>query len=493
MQVRQLRAVMESKYNVVCFENLADYNQNSALLYQLFHRHYQQAYEHQQRLILYCAGEPSPKLIAHIKRAADVIDISHCFILICCNTNNPNGFEQLELFKVNIDSEPLAPDQLIDLDQFCPMPFASVSVHNQGRAKCCCVFESPHDNVQTSNLQQVFYHPSMQSLRQQFVQGIRPQGCSHCWQLEDNNLPSHRQWYLPHYEKSMFVEDWIGSPQIRIMDVRPSNVCNFKCRVCGPSDSSLYAVESLTHAKSDLEKSAIKNILIQGQWFDDNPNLFDQIIQQLDYIQHLEFYGGEPFLLKQLPKIFSAAIELGVANRIDLHFNTNGSIWPDKILDQLSRFKKVEIAISIDNIEDRFELERGGQWDVIQRHVIRYQQLGHPFEISVMPLVNVQNVLYLPELVDWAEKHKLKMLFQYLDQPQYLNIDTLTLQAKQLVISKLTSHGHPELKNIAERIQSSQGSDGVEFVTKMKQFDKYRNQDFYLSHSAIAEAMGYML
>jgi hypothetical protein len=100
-------------------------------------------------------------------------------------------------------------------------------------------------------------------------------------------------------------------------------------------------------------------------------------------------------------------------------------------------------------------------------------------------------VLYLDELVDWADSNCLDVWFNYLDYPSELCVDNLTSTAKQLVIRKYQNHRNQDLQNLAKRVENSKGSDGKDFVRFMQHLDNVRNQNFLDSHVDIATAMGY--
>jgi hypothetical protein len=72
----------------------------------------------------------------------------------------------------------------------------------------------------------------------------------------------------------------------------------------------------------------------------------------------------------------------------------------------------------------------------------------------------------------------------------------MTTQAQKLVIDRLSTYPFTvkhkvEIDKIIQFIQNGEGSDGVEFVRRMKQTDEYRNQSFLDTHEEIAKAMGY--
>jgi sulfatase maturation enzyme AslB (radical SAM superfamily) len=211
----------------------------------------------------------------------------------------------------------------------------------------------------------------------------------------------------------------------------------------------------------------------------------------LPQLTNLDFYGGEPFLLKQLPIILQKAIDIGVAKNIRLHFNSNGSIFPDKLVPMFAQFREVDIALSIDNIGNRFEMERGGQWHDVEKNIIKF--LALPVRTYIFPTINIQNVLYFEEILECAEKIGIDVTYNLLHEPKYLNINYMTKAARQLVVSRFSNTKHEILRIITSQINSSAGSDGAEFICYMKEYDRMRSEDFSLTHKEIAHAMGYVL
>ena len=54
-----------------------------------------------------------------------------------------------------------------------------------------------------------------------------------------------------------------------------------------------------------------------------------------------------------------------------------------------------------------------------------------------------------------------------------------------------TNKNHQEIENVIRFIENGPGSDGTEFLKRMKQTDEYRGQNFMNTHPEIAKAMGY--
>jgi sulfatase maturation enzyme AslB (radical SAM superfamily) len=183
-------------------------------------------------------------------------------------------------------------------------------------------------------------------------------------------------------------------------------------------------------------------------------------------------------------------IERDVAKNIQLEFNTNSSIYPAAIINKLKKFKRVEILLSIDDIEKRFEIQRGSRWDDICKNLELFKNLkSSTVDVKAAITVNIQNVLYLDQLVEFFENLNFDIVWWYLEDPKYLSIHNTTKKVKNLIYQKYHSHTNPELRNIATGVQSSIPVSGKEFLDYTLKLDHRRGQDFKLWHSEIFNAM----
>ena len=92
-------------------------------------------------------------------------------------------------------------------------------------------------------------------------------------------------------------------------------------------------------------------MLKQGAWPRENKNFWDDLDRHLDNIRYLEFTCLEPIMIREHIQLLQKILDHGVANQVEIHYNTNGTQWPDEAEDIWRHFKHVEIAFSIDDIE----------------------------------------------------------------------------------------------------------------------------------------------
>ena len=494
ISIKNLEQTLSKRYVLKCFVDLAHLSVTPTSAYKHFQSCYQQEFDHADRLIFYTTDVISDKLLQHLYQAVNLIDISNCFVLICsphdiCKQVTAvaqSSSADLTLFqtlKIEFEETDKLQDNFFVPDTLCPLPWQHLAVDVQGKIQPCCVSSQSIGNVDTVSLKTAFYNDEMSILRKDFLDGKQPDGCKHCWSTESQGLISNRKYHVSLLKKQLLTVD-LDHPTIKSLDIKPGNTCNFKCRICGPQASSLFAEES----------KKFSNISINTvNWTESNSKTINEIIELLPTLTNIDMYGGEPFLIKPLLRLAKSAVDHGSAKNIRLHYNSNGSIYPETFIEYWKKFKHVDIQFSIDNIGQRFELERGGAWLQVESNIKKLINLDLPnVTISIMPAIGIMNVFYIDELLQWAAELSLTVNPLYVTNPTGFDLRHLTTDAKDLIINKFQNHPWPEMKNILNYIKSGPESDGQEFIKLCKHFDDLRNQNFTDSHSEIAKAMGYV-
>lgn len=481
---------IKTRYNISCVAtaHMSDLASSTEALYNFLIQNRKSVFDSKEKLLILAPTRVSDRFLKHLQRAATTIDVENFYIGFAVLNQqvliDQSGFTQ---FKVDeMDSPRYYREQFSDVDQLCPMPWMHTMVDILGAYRPCCVYRKSFFNTDTHSIKQFFDSAELKQLRTEFLQNKKPSGCNHCWDLEAAGVESHRQRNLKFYQYD-FLTKRLEDPQIQTMDLRLGNTCNFTCRMCSPRESSKIAGELL---KSDTN-GEIRNLVHQGQWFDRDPDFVDQFLTLLPTITNLDFYGGEPWLLKTLPRLLKNTVDLGESAHIRLHFNTNGSVYKPELFEQFEQFKAVDIAVSIDDMGERFEIQRGGAWPQVQENLTKiFDHSNSNIHCYIMPTVNIQNVLYLDELYAWAEKNQYPVSLNFLENPRALNIDHMTAAAQQAVVEQYSEHSVLELRQIADRVSKSATSDGVAFQQHHARLDQLRKQSFKKTHKEIANLMG---
>jgi MoaA/NifB/PqqE/SkfB family radical SAM enzyme len=480
MSIDQLKQNLSTQYTLKCFVDLAELTTSPSKAYQHFDSCHQAVFDHNDRLVFYTTELISDQLLQHLYQATGLIDVSNYFVLICSphQINQPSNIDPFQTLQISIESTNSLQDNFFVSDTLCPMPWRHVEIASTGAIRPCCVYANSVGDVKHSSLTDVFNNSAFQTLRQELLLGHRPSGCNHCWDTERNGLISNRNYHMNLLKKELLTVD-LDHPKIQSIDAKPGNTCNFKCRICNPESSSLHAQEA--------------NMTRSFNWAESNSNTINEIVELLPTLSNIDMYGGEPFLIKPLLHVVQQAVQQGRAPDIRLHYNSNGSIYPDALIEYWKKFKHVDIQFSIDAIGDRFELERGGSWPQVESNIKKLMSLNLPnVKISIMPTISIMNVFYLDEVLQWAADLNLPVNPNYLDYPAGFSLKNLTAEAKKLIFEKFQHHTWAEMTNILNYIASIPDADGREFLKLCQHFDALRNQNFSKSHNAIANAMGYV-
>ena len=394
-------------------------------------------------------------------------------------------------------------------EKICMLPWISIETSPIGTARPCCLAvdeitkpDGTKYSLRENSLEEIYHSPYMQDLRQQFLNGNKPQTCQRCWDEEAAGRVSKRMNSRIRLKEYYDNVDWANTnpDQLWFIDLKLGNICNLKCRICGSWSSSKWAKEEIDYIPelSDRKTHLAYIYLRDGAWPRETEVFWDNLRTLLPNIKYFEFTGGEPFLIEQHFDLLRYAVENNYAKNIEIHYNTNGTVFPESA-ELWSNFKHVEIAFSIDNVGDRFEYERyGADWNLVQANISKFTAMrSNKISTQLCTTINIQNVYYLPELCDWISTQTFDhVYFNMLHAPWHMCISKMTPTAQELVIDRLTNYEftpkyRAEILRIVQFIRNGEGSDGSEFLRKMQTTDEYRKQNLLITHKEIAEAMGY--
>jgi sulfatase maturation enzyme AslB (radical SAM superfamily) len=485
-------------------------------LYRRFTSAHKPVFENHERVVLYSRHKVTCDIMTHVQKCGSKIDISNAFILICAPcidiamldklrqdySTDERIFDTIELDFVDA-LEYEKNNRTFDLpESFCFSPWAHLEISTQGEFRPCCVYSDPIKdsqgrpyNIASDSVYTVYHSQYLRDLRNQFLSGQRPQECSHCWRSEKTMGYSNRNWLASHLSVNadcLHIEDTNDISNLISLDIKLGNTCNFKCRICNPQSSSRIAEERWRHGDRSFD---IKQLNSKAQWTDDS-----KIWQTLNSLGHqlinIDFYGGEPFLIKQHERFLDYLVVHGYANRIRLHYNSNGSVYPQALFTTWSEFREVNISFSIDDIGARFELQRGGCWLDVEQNLSLFLQSRLPnMTLGIFPTVNAQNIYYLPELIEWFETKTFdSLVFNILETPKCLSITNMGHDLTDLVVDRLSWWVSQrseiyDLKRLIDRIkQNKKTEDKVdELRNYVLQLDNIRDQDFSASHPEVAK------
>ena len=298
--------------------------------------------------------------------------------------------------------------------------------------------------------------------------------------------------------------DWtIDSKPLMFLDLKLGNICNLKCRICGSWSSSTFATEELQFLGPDENKKENHHyhMLKQGAWPRENTGFWQEIEQVSTQIEYIEFTGGEPFMIKEHFEMLQGLVNRGIAGNIEIHYNTNGTQWPEHAEDIWRHFKLVEIAFSIDDVGARFEYQRSNAvWAEVEENIARFKLLrtrNRNIQLQVCTTVNVFNVYYIEEVARWVEQQGFNFIYwNMMHDAYYFSISTLPDSAKQAITQQLQSaqvstRTKKEFDNIIEFMNNGNSLDGFILRMRIADLDRKRNQNLALVEPEFANLIEY--
>jgi len=395
-------------------------------------------------------------------------------------------------------------------DRFCVLPWISLEASPVGTVRPCCLAddeivddEGRKFELSTATFRDIQNSDHMRSLRQQFLDSEQPQTCRKCWSEERAGRTSKRMHTLDRLKHMGISNEWTADAKpLMFLDLKLGNICNLKCRICGSWSSSQFATEELNQLPRDQQKkSHAYTMLRAGAWPRENDQFWSEIDQHLTDIRYIEFTGGEPFMIDQHFDMLQGMVDRGIAGQVEIHYNTNGTQYPERGEQIWRHFKTVEIAFSLDDVGERFEYQRSNAvWANVCDNIDRFRDLKEIYpniQLQVCTTVNVFNVRYLGDIAAWLERNRESFTFVYwnmMHDAWYFSIACLPDSAKTAIaeyLDSVTTIYRGEFDRIRDFMMGGASTDG--FMTRMKiaDLDRKRNQDLQAVAPELAELIEY--
>ena len=401
---------------------------------------------------------------------------------------------------------------IIPHDKFCVLPWISLETSPIGTVRPCCLAEEEIadnngnkfdlNNASFVNIQNSNY---MQNLRQEFLDQTQPSACRKCWREERAGRTSKRMHTLDRLKHMLPDQTWTADAKpLMFLDLKLGNICNLKCRICGSWSSSQFAVEELANLgpNEDRKTNHHYQMLKKGAWPRENLTFWKEINQVIDQIRYIEFTGGEPFMIQEHFDMLQGLVDCGIAHNIEIHYNTNGTQYPEDADEIWQHFKLVEIAFSIDDVGERFEYQRtNAVWKEVCRNIGWFRTLREHYtniRLQVCSTVNVFNVLYLEELAQWIDQQSFDFVYwNIMHEAYYFRISTLPDNAKLVIANQLQQavvddRTRQEFAQIIDFMNCGVSLDGNILRMRVADLDRKRNQDLSVVEPEFAKLINYV-
>ena len=355
---------------------------------------------------------------------------------------------------------------------FCPYPWIHVMTQPTGTVSWCCVARDNFKNDDGSmfdlnkgdRIESVWNNNHMRKIRQQMLDGEVVKGCEHCYDLEDMGFPSYRTNYIRDWfeysdrgeeivqriEQSKRNGYRVEEPPM-YLDFRLGNMCNLKCRMCQPQNSSQINKEYVKMENADPEAGQfIRDNFTWGHFaenitdWQDDPEFLRQVEEWLPGVNKLYFTGGEPTIIERVYWIMEKCVEMGIAKDIELVFNSNMTNIQRRFLDLIEQFKNVLMCISVDAYGHENEYIRGAShWSKVEENLRKYCASDVIGTVLFSPVIQIYNVLTITKLLDFCEEleeqygREVFVTFLICDYPTSLDFRNCPDQVREVAAGRL--------------------------------------------------------
>ena len=345
-----------------------------------------------------------------------------------------------------------------DSKTFCMHPFTGLATREDGAIKACCRGH-PVGNIAENKLEEIWNNDSMKRIRRQVLNNERPKECEPCFNLEDQGVESlrlrHIRGKIPEARINLYpnalekLKDDFSMPfEIPTIELKINNLCNLKCRMCHPGDSTSWndwdQVEEFYKKENNIiyhlvEQNNLKNKPYLDK-FQDNSEWWASLERLVPYFRRVEFAGGEPLMDPQHYKILEMLSPYG--NQIEIKYATNLSTLgkSDRTIWQYwPNFKSIAVNVSIDGIGDTYEYIRGNaSWSELVNNIKQVQTIPNISRIVGAVTVQVSNILILDKMIEHF-LNDLRIVFHThrVEYPRELSVQVLPEELKKLAVERL--------------------------------------------------------
>ena len=340
----------------------------------------------------------------------------------------------------------------------CVLPWIHLNVETNGDVYPCCQSDlslPPLGNLNRNTVSEIRNGNKFVELRQQMLNGQEPSYCKGCYEREEkfpSSMQSKRIRENKQWEKFQLLTNTpTVDDKLFYLDVRYSNVCNFKCRSCDPSGSHSIAAEQ-QKLGLNFDSSIIRRF--------DSKSLFEAIDDNISNLEEIYFVGGEPLLMEEHYTLLDKLIAAGNTS-VRLRYNTNLSRFDFKsknVLEYWKNFNSILVNASLDHYDYKLEyIRNGADWNVIKQNLKDLKNLPS-VKLQIHWLMSVFNATDIFEIFDYYVSNNFineeDFFLNVLLAPYYFCIQTLHPSLK-IVVNDQIDLLLAKYKNINEFLRAN--------------------------------------
>lgn len=365
---------------------------------------------------------------------------------------------------------------------WCPLPWIHSAVRSNGDIRVCChsnaskgkgtyrkengdAFRANRDNLDESRNSNL-----AKNIRKEMLDGNWPDSCIRCKREDESGVRSRRVYETSKWDDDFDIEDAkniteddgtidVSKVPVLYYDLRFGNLCNLKCRMCGPTDSSMWYEDQIkiwgdtfkdSHGVVQLIKNDKGKYVPEDNVYDwvHSDSFWGQVEKNIPSLKEIHTVGGEPMMIDEHYDLLQKCVDSGYAKNILVEYNSNIVNIPQRAWDIWKHFRKIEIGASIDGVGKINDYIRfPSKWKAMEKNIKKLDETNDNYNVWLSATVQVYNVLYLTDFMKWKLEQNYKKINHSLwhapiitthplHNPSFLNIKILPIEVKNNIIEK---------------------------------------------------------
>lgn len=338
--------------------------------------------------------------------------------------------------------------------------------------------------------------------RQAMLNGLRPEECDYCWNIEDNSdaisdrvIMSYKPDSWPYLEQIKNTDSFDPT----FLEISFSNVCNMKCSYCGPSFSSQWHSE--ISSQGPYMTSRGYNYIVDHYLKEQTNPYIEAFWRYLPNVyknlHNLRITGGEPLLSKNTFKVLEYVSKNPNYN-LNLTVNTNLNVDADVILEFVKLcgtlpVKKINIATSNESIGIKAEYQRYGlNYQSWKNNCEKILSSSNKINLHMMSSYNVLSVSsftdFLKDIADLKKRYnRVYQSITYVKNPDFMEASVLPEswryyleESLDFILKNFESETSDRFKHVMASFDNKNDNERKisDLMIFLKEHDRRRSTDF---------------
>lgn len=368
--------------------------------------------------------------------------------------NTPSISEYNSVIPLKIELSTLTDRQRYLLTQsktFCMYPWVHLHSYPTGAAYPCCHAEMKDTigDCRKNTLKEIWNGEPLRNMRQNMLSDTPVDACIRCYEQENAGFFSGRLSANKHHGHHINRVDQtlengtVDQFEMTYWDIRFSNLCNLSCRSCGHIFSSSWYKDQTQLAGPAWAKEN-KPLIYAGRFVTD---LYEQLLEHIDYVEQIYFAGGEPLMMEEHYLILEE-LERRKKFNVRLIYNTNFThtrLKDREVFDYWRKFDSVSVGASLDDMGPRAEyIRKGTNWATVEQNRRTMMEICPNVDFYISPTLSIMNAMHITKfhryMVEQGFIRAQDINVNLLQNPAHYRIDIATDEYKKQICDNFEKH-----------------------------------------------------